>query len=159
MIWVYILIVFGLLLVEGLFVASEMALVTLRESQVRSLAERGRRGRRLQRLIENPNRFLSSVQIGVTLTALGSSAFGEVTLAQSATDRLKEAGMSGWAAGTIGFVGVFLLITYATLVIGELAPKRLALQRSEGTAWLVGGMIDRFASLSRPVIWFLSKST
>ena len=66
MTWVYILIVFALLLVEGLFVASEMALVTLRESQVRSLAERGRRGRRLQRLVQNPNRFLSAVQIGVT---------------------------------------------------------------------------------------------
>ena len=159
MTWVYILIVFALLLVEGLFVASEMALVTLRESQVRSLAERGRRGRRLQRLVQNPNRFLSAVQIGVTLTALGSSAFGEVTLAKSATDSLREAGLTHWAAATIGFVGVFLVITYATLVIGELAPKRLALQRSEGTAWLVGGFIERFAALSRPIIWFLSKST
>ena len=130
MIWVYILIVFLLLLIEALFVASEMALVTLREGKVKSLAERGRRGRRVQRLVQNPNRFLSAVQIGVTLAALGSSAFGEVTLARSATDRLREAGVSHWAAGTIGFVGVFLVITYATLVIGELEPKRLALQRA-----------------------------
>src|SRR5437016_3862308 len=136
-----------------------MALVTLRESQVRSLGDRGRRGRRVQRLVQNPNRFLSAVQIGVTLTALGSSAFGEVTLARTATDRLRDAGLPHWAAATIGFFGVFLVITYTTLVVGELAPKRLALQRAEGTAWRVGGFIERFAALSRPVIWFLSKST
>ncbi len=159
MIWVNVLIVFALLLIEAVFVASEMALVTLREGQVRSLSERGRRGRRLQRLVENPNRFLSAVQIGVTLAALGSSAFGEVTLADSATRGLRDAGLAHWAASVIGFAGVFIVITYATLVIGELAPKRLALQRAEGTAWVVGSMIDRFAGLMRPVIWFLSKST
>ncbi|MFL6239973.1 MAG: hemolysin family protein [Actinomycetes bacterium] len=159
MIWVNVLVVFALLLVEALFVASEMALVTLREGQVRALAERGKRGRRLQHLVDNPNRFLSAVQIGVTLAALGSSAFGEVTLAKSATDGLHNAGLTHWAASLLGFVGVFLVITYATLVIGELAPKRLALQRAEGTAWRVGGLIDRFAGLMRPVIWFLSKST
>src|SRR3954453_12369005 len=141
MIWVYILIVFLLLLVEALFVASEMALVTLREGQVRALAERGRRGERLQHLVDNPNRFLSAVQIGVTLTALGSSAFGEVTLAHSASETLRNAGLAHWAASFVGFAGVFVLITYATLVIGELAPKRLALQRADGTAWLVGGFI------------------
>jgi putative hemolysin len=157
--WVYVLIVFGLILIEGLFVASEMALVTLRESQVRALSERGRRGRRLQRLVQNPNRFLSAVQIGVTLTALGSSAFGEVTLASSATDGLHNAGWPHWVAAAVGFGGVFLLITYATLVVGELAPKRIALQRAEGVAWRVGTFIDGFAGLSRPVIWFLSKST
>jgi putative hemolysin len=158
-IWLYVVIVFALLLIEALFVASEMALVTLREGQLRALAERGKRGRRLQHLVDNPNRFLSAVQIGVTLTALASSAFGEVTLADSATHALADAGLVHWAAATLGFVGVFVLITYATLVIGELAPKRLALQRAEGTAWRIGGFIDRFASLSRPVIWFLSKST
>src|SRR4051812_1836 len=136
-----------------------MALVTLREGQVRALSDRGRRGRRLQHLIENPNRFLSAVQIGVTLCALGSSAFGEVTLADSATNSLRDAGLAHWAASILGFGGVFLVITYGTLVIGELAPKRLALQRAEGTVWRVGGFIDRFASLMRPVIWFLSKST
>jgi putative hemolysin len=136
-----------------------MALVTLRESQVRGLADRGIRGRRVAKLVENPNRFLSAVQIGVTLAALGSSAFGEVTLADSATHRLQHAGLAHWLAGVIGFVGVFLVITYLTLVVGELAPKRLALQRAEGVAARVAGFIDRFAGLSRPIIWFLSKST
>src|SRR5438045_452706 len=128
-----------------------MALVTLRESQIRSLTERDRRGSRVEKLVENPNRFLSAVQIGVTLCALGSSAFGEATLATAATDALRETGLVHWAAGLIGFAGVLVLITYVTLVIGELAPKRIALQRAEGTAMRVAGFIDRFARLSRPV--------
>jgi putative hemolysin len=159
MTWLYVLIVLVLILIEALFVASEMALVTLRESQVRGLAERDKRGRRVQRLVEDPNRFLSAVQIGVTLTALASSAFGEVTLAERATHALHDHGVPHWLAGVVGFVGVFLIITYLTLVVGELAPKRLALQRAEGVAARVAGVIDRFAGVSRPVIWFLSKST
>jgi magnesium and cobalt exporter, CNNM family len=158
--WVNVAIVGVLILIEGLFVASEMALVTLRESQVRGLADRDQhRGRRVAKLVENPNRFLSAVQIGVTLTALASSAYGEVTLADAATHRLHHAGVAHWLAGILGFGGVFLVITYLTLVVGELAPKRLALQRAEGVASRVAGFIDRFAGLSRPIIWFLSKST
>jgi putative hemolysin len=159
MIWLSILVVAILILVEALFVASEMALVSLRESQANALAETGRKGQRLRRLLSDPNRFLSAVQIGVTLTALGSSAFGEVTLADAAAHGLEDAGLAHVLAGIIGFAGVFVVITYTTLVIGELAPKRLALQRAEGTALRVSGFIDRFARLSRPVIWFLSKST
>jgi putative hemolysin len=159
MIWLGILIVAILILIEALFVASEMALVSLRESQANALAETGRKGERLRRLLSDPNRFLSAVQIGVTLTALGSSAFGEVTLADAAAHGLEDAGLTSLLAGIIGFAGVFVVITYTTLVIGELAPKRIALQRAEGTALRVAGFIDRFAMLSRPVIWFLSKST
>ena len=159
MIWVNVLVVLGLVLVEALFVASEMALVTLRESQVRGLAERGRRGRRVQRLVADPNRFLSAVQIGVTLTALLSSAFGAVTLSESASNGLEDAGLAHTPARWIGFLGVTLLIFYVTMVIGELAPKRLALQRTEGTAMLVAPALDRIATFSRPLIWLLSRST
>src|SRR5881397_2208574 len=115
-----------------------MALVTLREGQVRALADKGRRGQRVVHLVEEPNRFLSAVQIGVTTTALLSSAFGAVTLSHSAADALRD------AAAVLGFLGVTLLIAYVTLVIGELAPKRIALQRAEGTATTVGPTLDRF---------------
>ena len=77
-------IVLALILVEGLFVASEIALVSLREGQARAMADAGRRGRAVARLVEDPNRFLAAVQIGVTSTALLSSAFGAVTLSESA---------------------------------------------------------------------------
>jgi putative hemolysin len=153
-------IVLALILVEALFVASELALVSLRDSQVRRIAEHGRRGAAVTKLVSDPNRFLAVVQIGVTLTALLSSAYGAVTLSSTAKDALVDrVGMSDGLAGVIGVVGVTLIISYVTLVIGELAPKRLALQRAEGVALLVGPFLDRMAIISRPIIWLLSRST
>src|SRR5205823_11062996 len=158
-VWGSALVVVALIVIEGVFVASEMALVTLREGQVRALSERGRRGARVAHLVDNPNRFLSAVQIGVTTTALLSSAFGAVTLSKSAAGGLRDLGLGHGAADVLGFLGVTLLIAYVTLVVGELAPKRLALQRAERTASTVGPTLDRFAGWMRPVIWLLSVST
>jgi len=153
-------IVLALIVVEALFVASELALVSLRDSQVRRIAEHGRRGAAVAKLVSDPNRFLAVVQIGVTLTALLSSAYGAVTLSGTAKDALVDhIGLSDGLAGFIGVVGVTLIISYVTLVIGELAPKRLALQRAEGVALLVGPFLDRMAIISRPIIWLLSRST
>jgi putative hemolysin len=152
-------IVLALILLEGLFVASEIALVSLREGQVRAIAETGRRGAAVARLVSDPNRFLATVQIGVTLTALLSSAFGAITLSERAKDALVDHGMSEGLAGPLGFIGVTLLISFVTLVIGELVPKRLALQRADGTARLVSPTLERVAVASRPVIWLLSKCT
>jgi putative hemolysin len=153
-------IVLALIMIEGLFVASEIALVSLRDSQVRRLSDHGQRGIAVARLVSDPNRFLAVVQIGVTLTALLSSAYGAITLSETAKEALIEhVGLSEGLAGFIGVVGVTLIISYVTLVIGELAPKRLALQRAEGAALLVGPFLDRMATVSRPVIWLLSRST
>ncbi|HEY7009821.1 MAG TPA: CNNM domain-containing protein, partial [Jatrophihabitantaceae bacterium] len=152
-------IVLVLILIEALFVAAEIALVSLREGQVRSLAESGRRGAAVARLTADPNRFLAAVQIGVTSTALLSSAFGAVTLSDSAKDFLVDHGLGDTLAAVIGVVGVTLIITFVTLVVGELAPKRLALQRAEATASLFAPPLNRVASIFRPVIWLLSKST
>ncbi|MBV9099271.1 MAG: HlyC/CorC family transporter, partial [Frankiaceae bacterium] len=157
--WGSALVVVALIVVEAVFVASEMALVTLREGQVRALAEKGRRGAKVARLVEDPNRFLSAVQIGVTTTALLSSAFGAVTLSDSAAKALEDAGLGHDLATVLGFLLVTLVIAYITLVVGELAPKRVALQRAESTASAVGPTLDRFARMMRPVIWLLSVST
>ncbi|MBV9169279.1 MAG: HlyC/CorC family transporter, partial [Chloroflexi bacterium] len=154
-----IAIVLGLILLEALFVASEIALVSLREGQVRAIAERGRRGAAVARLIADPNRFLATVQIGVTVTALLSSAFGAVTLSDEAGRALMHAGMSKGPATVIGFIGITVLISFVTLVIGELVPKRLALQRSEATAVVFSPTLDRLATIARPVIWLLSRCT
>jgi putative hemolysin len=158
-VWGSVLVVAALIVVEAVFVASEMALVTLREGQVKAIAESGRRGSRVAHLVQNPNRFLSAVQIGVTTTALLSSAFGAVTLSESLAHALEDAGLGKGAAGVLGFLVVTLVIAYVTLVVGELAPKRVALQRAESTAKAVGPTLDRFARLMRPVIWLLSAST
>jgi len=158
-IWLNVGVVLLLILVGALFVGAEIALVTLREGQVRGLAEGGRRGQRVAHLVHNPNRFLAAVQIGVTTTALLASAFGEATLGEHATSALERAGLGPGLAGVLGFLGVVLVIAYVTIVLGELVPKRLGLQRPVGTASLLGPTLDRIAYLARPVIWLLSRST
>jgi putative hemolysin len=156
---VSIAVVFALILLESLFVAAEIALVSLRESQVRALATQGRRGERVQRLVANPNRFLAAVQLGVTLTALLSSAFGAITLSDSMSDTLRDSGLGRTLSDVLGFLIVTIVITLVTLVIGELAPKRLGLQRAEAAAKLFAGPLEVLARISRPVIWFLSIAT
>jgi putative hemolysin len=153
------LVVLALILVEALFVASEIALVSLRESQVQELAESGRRGAVVARLVRDPNRFLATVQIGVTLTALLSSAYGATTLSEDAKRALETTGLSSGLAGFIGLVGVTMVISFVTLVIGELAPKRLAMQRIEATARAVGPFVNGMSTICRPVIWLLSVCT
>ncbi|MDQ6937474.1 MAG: hemolysin family protein [Actinomycetota bacterium] len=156
---VNILIVLALIVVEGLFVGAEIALVSLREGQVHALAAEGRRGAAVARLASDPNRFLATVQIGVTLTALLSSAFGAVTLSDEAKQALVRHGMSAGLAGVIGIVGITLLITFVTLVIGELVPKRLSLQRPEVAAKAFSPTLNRLSTVLRPVIWLLSRCT
>ena len=153
------LVVLAHILVEALVVASEIALVSLRESQVQELAESGRRGAVVARLVRDPNRFLATVQIGVTLTALLSSAYGATTLSEDAKRAIETTGMSSGLAGFIGLVGVTMVISFVTLVIGELAPKRLAMQRIEATARAVGPFVNGMSTICRPVIWLLSACT
>jgi putative hemolysin len=152
-------IVLALILIEALFVAAEFALVSLREGQVRAMAESGRRGAAVARLVGDPNRYLGMVQILITLTSLLSSAFGAVTLSEDAKRALVRNGMSESVAGPIGFLGITLLISFVTLVIGEQVPKRLALQRTEGTARAVGPTLDRLATICRPVLWLIARCT
>ena len=146
-------------LIGGIFAAAEIALVSLRESQLTQIAQRGRRGERVAQLAQNPNRFLAAVQIGVTAAGFFSAAFGATTLADDVTPTLVGWGMSVDLAEPLALVVITLAIVYVSLVLGELAPKRLALQRAEGVATVVAPPLDRFASLMRPVIWLLSRST
>ena len=154
-----ILVVIVFVLVGGVFAAAEIALVSLRESQVRSLAARGKRGQTVARLNADPNRFLSAVQIGVTLAGFMASAFGGATLATKISPWLTRLGVpDGWADG-IALVIITMLVAYVSIVLGELAAKRLAMQRAESIAWWLAPIVDRIARLLRPAIWFLSVST
>ncbi|WP_433372974.1 hemolysin family protein [Streptosporangium sp. CA-115845] len=146
-------------LIGGFFAAAEMAMVSLRESQVRRLGARGRRGVRAARLARDPNRFLSAVQIGVTVATMLSAALGADTLARDLTPVVTGWGVPEAVADPLALVLVTLVISYASLVFGELAPKRIARQRAEGISLLVAPFLDRMAALSRPIIWALSKST
>lgn len=146
--------------IGGVFAAAEMALVSLRDSQVRQLAHTGARGRTVARLNENPNRFLSAVQIGVTLAGFLSAAFGGATLAEAFGPVLERwLPISTTVAATIALVIVTAVISYVSIVLGELTAKRLALQRSEAFALALAPLVDLVAKLARPVIWLLGVST
>ena len=150
------LLVLILMIVGGLFVASELALLSLREGQIRALKSRGRRGAKVAKLHTNPNRFLAAAQIGVTFTGFLSAAYGAETLASSAGEALVSQGMSQSWANALSLIGVTVVIAFISLVISELVPKRLALQRSEALSLASAPTIDRIASIFRPVIWLLS---
>ncbi|MDQ3053522.1 MAG: hemolysin family protein [Actinomycetota bacterium] len=146
-------------LVGGAFSGAEIAIVSLRESQVRGMAERGRRGKRLAKLVAEPNRYLAAVQVGVTLAGFLSAAFGAAALSGPFSEWLVGLGMADGFADVLALVVVTIAISYVSLVLGELVPKRLALQRAEQVAELVAGPVDRVATIFRPLIWLLSRST
>jgi putative hemolysin len=147
-------------LVGGFFAAAEMSLVSLRGSQLeRLVAERGRRGERLARLVANPNRFLAAVQVGVTLAGFLSAGFGASRMSPQLSPWLVRAGLPTGAADVVAFILITLLLVYLSLVLGELTPKRLALQRAESIAMAVTGLVDWLARITRPFIWLLSVST
>ncbi len=153
-----IAVVLAFVLIGGFFAAAEMALVSLREGQLRSLAQRGKRGQRAARLAQDPNRFLSSVQIGVTTATLLSGAFGAATLAAELRGLLRRYDVPAGLASTLSLVAVTVVISYFSLVLGELAPKRLALQRPEPIALAAAPVLDRISVLFRPLVWLLSRS-
>ena len=158
-IWINVLVVLFFVLLGGFFAAAELALVSLRENQVQRLAESSRRGRRLATLTADPNRFLAAVQVGVTLAGFVSAGFGAAQIAPELAQPLIAAGLAEGVAQTVAFVVVTVLIAFLSLVLGELVPKRIALQRVEKVALFAAGPIDFIARLFRPFIVALSFST
>lgn len=154
-----IVFVFVFVLIGGVFAATEMALVTLRESQVNAIAARGRRGAKVASLARNPNTFLSAVQIGVTVAGFASAAYGATSIAPSVAPLFEGWGVPPALSLTLATVLLTLVIAYLSLVLGELVPKRLAIQRNAQFAYAVAPVLDGFATLMRPVIWLLSVST
>ena len=148
-----------LIVLGGFFAASELALVSLRPSQVERLEKSGRRGRRVAHLREDSNRFLSAVQIGVTLCGFLSAAYGGATFATRLAPVLQGWGLGETLAYDLALVAVTAVISYLSLVLGELVPKRLALQRAEAVSLVAAPVLDRLAGAVRPVIWLLSRST
>jgi putative hemolysin len=153
----FLLVLFFVLL-GGVFAGTEMALVSLRESQVRRMEKAGKRGARIAALAGNPNRFLSTVQIGVTLSGFFSAAYGASTIAPDVEPLLAGIGF-GAAAGTVSFIGMTLLVAYLSLVLGELVPKRLAMQSAVGFTKVLGPPLSFLSELMRPAVWLLSAST
>jgi putative hemolysin len=154
--WFELVLVLALTLLNAAFAGSEMALISLREGQLRRLERRDGTGRALAGLARDPNRFLSTIQIGITLAGFLASATAAVSLSEPVEPLL---GFLGGAAGPISVVAVTLALTFVTLVLGELAPKRIAMQRAEGWAMLVARPIRLLSVLLRPANWVLSAAS
>ena len=158
-IWVNVVAVLFFILVGAFFAAAELALVSLRESQITKLEEQGRRGRRLALLAKDPNRFLAAGQVGITLAGFISAGFGAAQIAPIITETFVSWGMSPSLADPLAFILVTLVIVFLSLVLGELVPKRIALQRVEAVALFVAAPIDVTAKIFRPFIYALSLAT
>jgi CBS domain containing-hemolysin-like protein len=135
---------------------SEIALISLREGQLARLERRSARGRALAALARQPNRFLSTIQIGITLAGFLASATAAVALAEPLVAPLS---FLGRAARPAAIFSITLALTFVTLVFGELAPKRLAMQRAESWALLAARPLTVLAHITAPAIWVLSHAT
>jgi putative hemolysin len=147
------------ILLGAIFVAAEIALISLREGQLKSLSERSKRGARVADLASHPNRFLAAVQVGVTLSGFLSAAFGAERLGNYVIPRLIDVGLSEGVSETLSLIGLTLVIAYFSLVFGELVPKRMALHSTEKIALFVAAPVAIVSRLFRPLIWLLSHSS
>ena len=154
-----VLLVVFFVLLGGVFAGAEMALVSLRESQISHIEASGAGGRKIAHLARNPNLFLSSIQIGVTLSGFFSAAFGASALSPAIAPVLRSLGLAPAAADAVAFILLTLAVAYLSLVLGELVPKRLAMQNAERFTRLLAPPLNAFSVLMHPVIKLLSIST
>lgn len=152
-------VVFFFIALGAIFVAAEIALISLREGQAKAMAERGRRGRKVAELAGHPNRFLAAVQVGVTLSGFLSAAFGADQLGDYLIPVLEGAGLSEGVSSGLSLVILTLIIAYFSLVLGELVPKRLALHKTESIALAVATPVAIISKVFKPLIWLLAHSS
>lgn len=153
-----------LILLNAFFASTEIALISINEKKMRSLAEDGdAKAKKLLKIIENPTAFLSAIQIGITLAGFLGSAFAADNFAEKmsgalvATFGISEAYVP--TVNTVSVVLVTLILSYFTLVLGELVPKRIAMRHKEKLASAVCGVISALTVILKPIIWFLTVST
>jgi putative hemolysin len=149
-----------LLVFNGLFAMAEIAIVSAKKARMMERAEKGSSGAKLAlKLAQNPERFLSTVQIGITLVGVLAGAFGGASLAGYVTPWLKAIPFLAGYEEELAFGLVVAFITYLSLIIGELVPKSLALRNAEGIACAMAGPMDWLSRVGRPLVWVLELST
>jgi putative hemolysin len=155
-----IVIVVLLILLNGVFALSELAIVSSRRSRLTTLAAEGRAGaQRALALAADPGRFLSTVQIGITAVGLIAGAYSGATLTGDFARYLAAQGVPAAAAGSLAYVAVFSAITYLSLIVGELVPKNLALRHAETIACAVAPLMTALSRIAAPAVWLLDLST
>ncbi len=154
-----IAVVILLTLINGLLAMSELAIVSARPARLRLLADKGSKGAATAILLaEDPGRFLSSVQIGITLVGILAGAFSGATLGARLAATLVDAGLSAAVAQPLGVGSVVVAITYLSLILGELVPKQIALRAPEQVAARMAPMMRIIARVAAPLIWVLDRS-
>src|SRR5882672_443980 len=152
-------IVVALILLNGLLALAELAIVSSRRARLKAMVDREVVGaRRALALASDPGRFLSTVQIGITLVGVLSGAFSGATLGFRLAEWFRTFGMTEGMAETIGVGLVVAAITYASLIVGELVPKQIALRNPERVAVKVAPAMTMLARIGSPIVWFLEIS-
>ncbi|NBC36927.1 DUF21 domain-containing protein [Novosphingobium sp. FSY-8] len=158
--WTDVAVICGLIVLNGLFSMSELAIVSARPARLRVAADRGNRGARVAlRLIDNPGKLLSTVQVGITVIALVTGAFSEGALSAPVAQRMAAAGMSGELAEHLSSILVLAVTTFVSLIIGELVPKQLALRHAEAIGCFAAPPMALMARMMAPLVWLLDVST
>jgi putative hemolysin len=154
-----VLIILLLVIVNGLFVMAEMAIVSSRKVRLQQLVNQGdRRAFRALKLANDPNTILAVGQVGITLIAISLGAFGEKALSKYIAPLLERTGLHSYAELMAGALSI-IIVTYLTLIVGELVPKRLALNAPEPIAMAVAGPMGALARTASPIVYLLSAST
>ncbi len=149
-----------LILANGIFSGAELALLSVRRTRLRELIDEGSSSARaVQALRDDPERFLATVQIGITVVGASAAAFGGASIAQRLAPVLTELGLQPKLADQVAFALVVGLVSYLSLVLGELVPKSLALRFSEGYALVIARPLRGLSWLMKPLVWFLTASS
>lgn len=163
-IWPQLLLQLVLIMLNAYFAATEIAVISLNENILRRQAEDGdKKAARLLKIVETPTRFLSTIQIGITLAGFLGSAFA----ADNFASRIRDWAVVKWqldasaaaAVNTLAVVLITIILSFFTLVLGELVPKRVAMQKAEQVARFTCGVVSGLAAVMRPLIWLLTVST
>lgn len=158
--WIDVVIILALVVLNGLFAMSELAIVSSRAARLSAMARNGKRGAAVAiTLRQNPGKFLSTVQIGITLIAILSGAYSGEALGGPVAERLAWLGLSHHAADRLGFVLVIAVTTYVSLIVGELVPKQFALRAPEPIAAIAAVPMAWLARGTAPVVWVLDRTS
>ncbi|MCU0827601.1 MAG: hemolysin family protein [Tabrizicola sp.] len=156
--WTEILVILALIVLNGVLAMSELAIVSARPARLKPLEGKSRGARMALRLGEDPGRFLSTVQIGITAVGILSGALSGATLGLRLQGWLVAQGVDADWAATLGVGGVVVAITYVSLIIGELVPKQLALRNAEGVAIRMAPAMMLLSVVGAPIVWLLDRS-
>lgn len=159
--WLQLLLQLLLILLNAFFASTEIAVLSLNENKIKLKAQDGdKKAQRMLKMLQEPSGFLSTIQIGITLAGFLGSAFAADNFAGSIGDWMAAlTGMPVSTAHTIALIVVTLILSYFTLVLGELVPKRVAMKKPEAVASFTSGVVSGLSRVMKPVIWLLSAST